>query len=234
MPATKVKQDVAPWRRRLYLPAYRVVDAGRYAGVSAQSIGHWHFRRGRSGVALPGRSRRESLSYYQLIEVAFVATFRNLGIPLQRIRKAREYAAQVLNSEYPFAEHSWMTEGYHVLLDLRNIEGETFIGRLVAADRHGQVGWKDVISDRFDQFDYEDDIALVWHLRNRSNPVLIDPRVSFGAPTVKGIPTWALKGRWDAGESILEIQDDFGLSGDEVRYGLLFEGVDFDNAKQGT
>ena len=226
------KQDVAPWRRRLYLPAYRVSDAGRYSDVAARTVSYWHFGRGRRGVALPGRSRREELSYYQLVEVAFVATFRKLGVSLQRIRKARDYAAQVLKSEYPFADQSWLTEGHHVLLELRDIEGQSFIGHLVVADEHGQMGWQDLISDRFHQFDYDNGIALVWHLRGRDNPVSIDPRVSFGAPTVKGIPTWALKGRWDAGERIRDIQEDFGLKEEDVRHALQFEGAETDDCQR--
>ena len=232
MTASKVKQDVAPWRRRLYLPAYRVSDAGRYAGVSARSVSYWHFGGSRTGAALPGRPRRQDLSYLELVEVAFVATFRSLGVTLQRIRKAREYASQVLKSEYPFAEYSWLTEGHQVLLDLRTVEGDAALGRLVAADSEGQVAWKDVVSDRFHQFDYDNGIALIWHLAGRISPVVIDPRVSFGAPSVSGVSTWTLKGRWDAGEGISDIQDDFGLSEDEVRYGLLFEGVEFDDVKQ--
>ena len=68
----------------------------------------------------------------------------------------------------------------------------------------------------------------MWHLRGRDNPVSIDPRVSFGAPTVKDIPTWVLKGRWDAGESVPDIQRDFRLSEDEINHGLQFEDVDLD------
>ena len=224
----QARLKVEPWRRRLYLPAYRVVDAGRYAGIPARTVSYWNFGRGATGATLLSRARKEGLSYYELIEVAFVATFRNLGVSLQRIRKAREYAAQALKSEYPFAEHSWMTEGHHVLLGLRKIEGDTFVGSLVAADRYGQIGWKEIISDRFHQFDYENGIALVWHPRDRQNPVSIDPRVSFGAPTVSGIPTWTLKGRWDAGESICDMQEDFRLSADDVRYALQFEGVELE------
>ena len=224
---TKSTESVAPWRRRLYLPAYRISDAGRYSEVSARTVRYWHFGGGRSSAALPGRARREELSYYQLIEVAFVATFRSLGVSLQRIRKAREYAAQMLKSEYPFADHLWMTEGHYILLDLRDTEGDAFVGRLIVTDRDGQVAWKDVISDRFEQFDYESGIAMVWHVRNKSNPVRIDPRVSFGAPTVNGVPTWILKGRWDAGESVTDIQEDFGLTKQETLHGLRFEGVDF-------
>ena len=184
------------------------------------------------GAALPGRSSRQDLSYLELVEVAFVATFRSLGVTLQRIRKARDYAAQVLKSEYPFAEYSWLTEGHQVLLDLRTVEGDAALGSLVVADSHGQVAWKRIVSDRFKQFDYDNGIALIWHLAGRTSPVVIDPRISFGAPSVSGVSTWALKGRWDAGEGISDIQDDFGLNEDEVRHGLQFEGVEFDNSKQ--
>ena len=181
---------------------------------------------------MPGRARREDLSYLELVEVAFVATFRDLGVPMQRIRRARDYAAQVLKSEYPFAEHSWLTEGHKVLLDLSTVEGDASAGRLVAADSEGQVAWKDVVSDRFHQFDYDNGLALAWHLASRKSPVVIDPRVSFGAPSVGGVPTWALKGRWDAGERVAEIKDDFGLSEESIRSGLLFEGVELENAPQ--
>ena len=232
MSSSGVKSNVAPWRKRLYLPAYRVGDAGRYSGVSARTVGYWHFGRSKAKAALPGRSRRQDLSYLELVEVAFVATFRGLGVSLQRIRRARDYAAQVLKSEYPFAEYSWLTEGHQVLLDLRTVEGDASVGRLIAADSHGQVAWKEVVSDRFHQFDYDNGIALIWHLDGRKSPVVIDPRVSFGAPSVSGVPTWALKGRWDAGESISDIGDDFGLGEDVVRYALLFEGVDLDDAPQ--
>lgn len=224
----QAKPKVAPWRRRLYLPAYRVGDAGRYAEVHPQTVSRWHLGNARTTATLPGRGKGNDLSYYQLVEVAFVATFRKLGVSLQRIRKARDYAGQVLKSEYPFAEHSWLTEGHHVLLELRETVGQDFVKDLIVADEHGQIGWREMIGERFHQFDYQDEIALVWHLRGRENPVSIDPRISFGAPNVKGVPTWALKGRWDAGERVADIQDDFGLSEEDIRSGLSFEGVEID------
>ena len=231
MKSSGIKPEVAPWRRRLYLPAYRVGDAGRYAGVPARSVSYWHFGGNGTGAALPGRARGQYLSYLELVEVAFVATFRGLGVPLQRIRKAKDYAAQVLKSEYPFAEYSWLTEGHHVLLELRTVEGDASMGRLVTADNQGQIAWKEAVSDRFHQFDYENGIALIWHLAGRRSPVVIDPRVSFGAPMVKGIPTWVLKGRWDAGESVSDIGDDFRMSEDDIRHGLRFEGVNVDDTQ---
>ena len=219
------ERNIEPWRRRLYLPAYQVRDAARYSGAAPQTVSYWRYRGGELGPALPGRIKRQSLSYLDLIEVAFVATFRGLGVPLQRIRKARAYAAQVLNSEYPFAEYKWLTEGHHVMLDLRELEDDATIDSLVVGDSSGQITWEGMVGERFAQFDYEQDLALTWHVRGRNNPVTIDPRISFGAPTVGGIPTWVLGGRWRAGESISDIQDDLGLSEEEISHGLDFEGI---------
>lgn len=214
-----------PWRRRLYLPAYQIADAARYSGAAAQTVSSWHNRDSGIGPALPRRRKGQPLSYLELAEVAFVATFRQLGVPLQRIRRARLYAAQVLKAEHPFAERNWLTEGHHLMLDLCQIHNDGPIGGLVVADAHGQTAWQEMVGERFAQFDYESGLALVWHVAGRDSPVVINPRVSFGAPTIRGIPTWALKGRWTAGESIEEMADDFGLDEDDVSMGLNFEGI---------
>ena len=226
MPTLTAERGSEPWRRRLHLPAYQIGDVVRYAGTAPQTVTYWHYRGGQLGPVLPGRVRRQPLSYLQLVEIAFVATFRALGVPLQRIRRARIYASQVLNSENPFAEYKWLTEGYHVMLDLRDVDSDPKIGRLIVGDSAGQIAWRDMVSERFAQFDYEDGLALVWWVRGRQMPVTIDPRVAFGAPTVKGVPTWALRGRWHAGESMPDIEEDFGLVEQDVRRALQFEDIE--------
>jgi len=215
-----------PWRRRLFLPAYRVSDAARYAGISPQTVAYWHYSSSEVGPALPGKERRVPLSYLQLIEVAFVATFRRLGVPLQRIRKAREYAQQTLQSEFPFAELRWRTEGYHLLLRLQEIEPANELNALIIADSAGQTAWAPLVGDRFAEFDYDDGgIAITWHCAGRQNPIKIDPRISFGAPIIRGIPTWVIKGRTIAGETIEEIQHEFDLDSEDVLVALKFEGI---------
>ena len=225
MSTTIASQDAARWRKRLALPAYHFRDAARYAGVATRTVTYWHRASADRPATLPGRELRRSLSYYELIEVTFVATFRRLGISLQKIRAARDYAARELNSEFPFVQYAWKTEGVHLMLQLRDIVGDAEAGKMVAADMHGQVAWGSVVAERFDEFDYQDEIAVVWHVASRGNPVSIDPRVAFGAPSVNGIPTWILKGRWDAGETIEDIQADYGLEHGDIVHGLRFEGV---------
>lgn len=214
------------WRRRLYLPTYTVGASARYAGTSPQTVAYWHYRGGKLGPALPNKERRAPLSWMQLVEVAFVATFRGLGVPLQRIRNAREYLGQMFETEYPFAQLDLKTEGHHVLMDIIETDPDVPVDAFIIADIAGQTAWQPLVADRFAQFDYEQGLAVVWHVAGRESRVMMDPRIAFGAPTMLGIPTWALRGRFQAGESIEDIGDDFALELPQVVEALEFEGVE--------
>lgn len=161
----------------------------------------------------------------QLIEVAVVAAFRKAGVKLPDIRAARDYAERTLKSEYPFAQYRFKTEGKSLWLDCEELEGEEGRGTLVKASQAGQLAWKGIIG-RLKEFEYEHEgVAIRWHVAGASSPIIIDPRISFGAPTVGGTPTWIIKGRWNAGESDTDIAEDFGLEKEQVRKALDFEGV---------
>jgi uncharacterized protein (DUF433 family) len=209
-----------PWRRRLFLPNYQIGEAAAYAQISPQTVVAWHKIK---ASMLTHRERRAALSYMQLIEMAVVAAFRKAGVPMKRIRAAREYAARTLKSEFPFAEYSFKEEGKHLWLDSGQIDVKA--GTVVSADQGGQLAWETVIG-RLREFEYEKHgIVLKWHVAGPSSPIVIDPRVSFGAPAIKGTPTWVIRGRWDAGESDTDIAEDFGIKKEDVKEALKFEGI---------
>lgn len=208
-----------PWRRRMLLPAYQIGEAADYAQVAPQTVAAWHRL---ESALLKQREQRSALSYMQLIEVAVVSAFRRAGVPMPRIRKARAWAAHELKSEYPFAEYQFKENARHLYLDSQQIDVKE--NTVVQADSAGQLEWESIIG-RLKEFEYEDQIALRWHVAGEGKPIIIDPRISFGAPAVRGIPTWVLRGRFDAGESDSDIADDFGLEKEEVREALKFEGL---------
>ena len=211
-----------PWFRRLYLPCYGVGEAARYAGTHSNTIANWHYR---GNPVVPGREHRRPLNYLELVEVAFVAFFRAVGLPLRKIRAARDYVAKNFTSEYPLAENQFKTEGMYILMEYHAFDPDPLFEQIIVADRGGQLAWTDLLGDKFEHFDYEYELALRWHPAGRDSLVVIDPRVSFGAPVVHGLPTWVVKGRWEAGESLDEISDDFGIPTDAVRDALAFERV---------
>ena len=56
-------RGIEPWRRRLFLPAYRVKDAAKFAEVNPRTVNYWCFGGGQSGPALPHRERGAAISW---------------------------------------------------------------------------------------------------------------------------------------------------------------------------
>ena len=194
------------------------------AEAHPHTVSRWF--RGQQPVFEPGKQLRAALSYHQLVEVAFVASFRLVGLSLQRIRKAHEYLAKMFHVEYPFAQLELKTDGVHILKELEDRE-DHHARKLVVADRAGQEAWPEVIAERIAQFEYEFGLALRWHPRGSGVPIIVDPRISFGAPIVEsaGVATWVLRERYESGESLRELEDDFSVPARELKAALEFEGV---------
>ena len=168
------------------------------------------------------------MSYLQLIEVAVVAAMRGSGISLSEIRDTREYASKTWRSEYPFAEHRFKTDGRSLFLDFQEMEGKKSRGTLIRPSRGGQLAWGEILG-RLREFHYErEGIVIRWHVAGPESDILIDPRVAFGSPHIDGVPTWVIKSRFDAGERLDEISEDFDLAEGQVREALCFEGIDPD------
>jgi uncharacterized protein (DUF433 family) len=233
MAATDLSRHTEPWRRRLRLPTYTLNDAARYARVHPNTLRYWFYGRPASEVrhrarpTVKEKERGVALTYLQLIEVAVVSAVREY-LSLKEIQRTHDYMAQTLRSEFPFAEYRFKTDGAHLLLALDQVERVPNVNALIITNRAGQETWTHLVRERLDEFIYEDDhgLAIRWRVGGQQSNVVIDPRISFGAPMIRGIPTWAVCGRWKAGEDIPDIQDDFGLDESEVRDALRFEGIE--------
>lgn len=202
------------WRSRLNLPNYEVREAAGYAHIHANTVWRWH-----KDTTLAAREAGSKLSYLQLIELAVAAACRQAGMKLADIRVARAFYAASYKTPHPFATLKLKTDGVDLALDAG-------AGQLVIGNKGGQLAWKDFIGERFKEFDYEDGLATRWHVGGKQSPVVIDPRVRFGAPHVAGVPTWLLRERWEAGEPMDEITDDLNLKPPQVAAALQFEGID--------
>ena len=222
MSSLVAERSEQPWFRRLYLPTYTVSEAARYVQAHSNTIANWHYR---GDPVLPGRERRKPLNYLELVEVAFVAFFRSVGFSMKKIRTARDYVAKTFSTEYPLAENQFKTEGMHILMEYHNFDPDPLFDQIIVADHSGQLAWTGLLGDKFEHFEYEYELALRWHPAGRNSLVVIDPRVSFGAPVVHGLPTWVVKGRWHAGESMDEICDEFGIPEEAVKDALDFERI---------
>lgn len=200
------------WKARLGIPNYEVREAARYAHIHANTVSRWHHD------TLSPKQPRDKLSYLQLIELAVAASARSAGMKLADIRAARAYYKGAFNTDYPFATLRLKTDGVDMAIDAG--------ADLLIGNRNGQLAWKTFIGERFKEFDYEGGLATRWHVAGVDSPVVIDPRVRFGAPHVAGVPTWLLRERWEEGEPIEELSEDLDLETSQIIAALKFEGID--------
>ena len=142
--------ETSSWKGRLDLPIYRLGSAAQYARTNVQRVSYWHRGAGRQrNVTLKRSHEVLLLSYLELIEVAFVATMRELGISLTKIRRTREYAAKELSSRHPFAEYDWKTNGVHLLLGLKQVDEDAHFDNAIVGNQYGQIGWHQLLDERF-------------------------------------------------------------------------------------
>lgn len=173
------------------------------------------------------RDTRAELSYMQLIEVAVVSAMRRGNIRLDKIKAAHDYFGKVLESEFPFAEYRFKAVGSEIGLEYDQIDPQSGFGKLIQSG--GQYGWSDILKPILRDFDYEDEgLAVRWRVAGPRSSVLIDPQIAFGAPQTGGVATWAVLGRYNAGESVSDIAGDLGLDDKKVIEALEFEGVEPD------
>jgi uncharacterized protein (DUF433 family) len=216
------------WRERLTAPAYRILEAARYARTSNQTIRNWeNLRRGRPVVT--SRPDREALSYLQLIEVGVVAAMRKADVKLVGIREAREYLSREFGSPFPFAQYRFKTDGKNLVMDYDQIVPADK-EKLLELNENGQLAWTPILAGLLQEFDYDSDLGTVtrWRVDGADSPIRIDPRIAFGSPHVSGIPTWVLRDRWKSGESVADIADDYELANDLVTAALRFERIEAD------
>ena len=220
------------WRSRLFIPNYRIGEAARYAHLSAQTVASWHGKPGSNKKpTLSTKEKGAALSYLQLIEVAVVASFRKSGVTLKKIKSAREYLSKHLEAEHPFAEYRFKTDGKELWMDYAQLHAKTD-KTLLAASMGGQLAWTDIIG-RLQEFEYDNEgLAIKWRVAGEDKQIVIDPRVQFGAPAIEGVATWVFKGRWESGEPIDEIADDFGVPNSAVFEALAFEGIEPESGRQ--
>lgn len=231
--ATASSRRAEPWRERLAIPNYPIGEASRYAGVRPGTVRNWHHREGGPRGPLATRAPGSALSYLQLIEVAVVAACRKAGMHLAEIAEAREFAAVQLGTDYPFAREGFKLRGKELLLEMKEIVGSSGDGKLVLLHKKGrnskgQLGWDAIIGPKLNEFDYDSELAVRWHVGGPSSPIVIDPRISFGSPAIKGTPTWLVRDRWLAGESPDYIARDLRLRVPDVTAALEFESVDIE------
>jgi uncharacterized protein (DUF433 family) len=215
--------------RELYKPAdlvdrpiYPLAQVAQYTGIPAVTVRSWVA--GRDYATSKGDrywphvikpaddAKGDFLSFTNLVEVYVLGALRKLHqVPMPRIRQAIWDLSDKFGDRHPLANRKMRIDGSrHLYLDE--------IGTLLKLDGSGQLAMREVMEPHLRRIVHENQYAIrlfPWAYEkpdiDSPMPVAIDPRVAFGKPFLvkSGVPTAAVADRFDAGELIAELAEDF-------------------------
>ncbi len=139
------------------------------------------------------------------------------------LRKAISYAENALGIERLLLSDELRTSGQDVFLEQ--------LRKLITLSRSGQMAMQQMLAAYLKRVDRDAD-ALPFRLyplrpawSGDKKTIVIDPRISFGRPTVagSGISTAALVDRFDAGEDLRTLAKDYRLDIAQIEDAVLYE-----------
>ena len=165
---------------------YSIPDVARILHLDPAFVRRWlneywgnRFKIGKKNFSTWGKGRERSIHFYILIEFYVFYQLRKQGLSAQSIAKSHEIIAGELNTQFPFATSSILTDGRKILY---KIDDDTIIN----ADKTRQLNFVAIIKEFCQQMDFgKDQLAIrYWPLGKEKN-IIVDPHHQLGQPTIK-------------------------------------------------
>ena len=209
------------WRTN---PLYTVPEAAHMAHVSSNTVRNWLYGREHQGPLFTAPPT-PMVSFLQLVEIVIAANFRKAeNVSFDRVRRAYVNAKEILQLEYPFAYAELRAIGGHIVHAIHEQTSEPIYQ---AMDEPTQWTMPALVSNIVDQIRYERKLAAQWYPVGDKAPIVVDPRITSGVPTIsgRGVTVRIIRKRFMAGQEIDFIARDFELENtvveQAIRYGEL-------------
>lgn len=197
-------------------------ETAGYLGIPKSTIQWWARPADRTQpliTCFPRRGREATVPFIGFAEAYVLSAFRGAGVPLQRIRPAVERLSATIGIEHALASERLYTDGAEVLYDYAVGHDEGDLLQLVVV-RTQQRQFSDLVKRYLRRINYASDgwAASVRLPTFGTAQVIVDPKVGFGLPLVAhgGARVEDLVDRFQAGDSVANIAEDFGVPPEEV------------------
>jgi len=200
---------------------YTIADAARTLHLNSGTLRTWVKGRGRQPAVIDLDGEGEYLSFFNLIEAHILSSIRrNHELSLQSIRAAIQYVKLGLNVARPLIEQKFATDGVDLFSDHLDI--------LLNCSRHGQQAIKPVMELYLKQVEWDSAGAPIrlypisHAAKGGQTLIVVSPTLAFGRPVIKGsgVPVEELVSRKQAGDSVRDLVDAFGLPPDVIKEAL--------------
>ena len=211
---------------------YTFGEAARIADISAMTVRNWVLGNplaqggARPPLLTTKRVQGPLVSFLQLVEIIVAARLRKAeGATFAAVRKAHANAQQELGFEHPFAHLDLLTIGSHISNVIRSDGEEESFQALDEPTQWTLPGVIALESLSKNELDYEEKLAARWWPGGRGSLIVVDPRISAGAPTIagRGVTAAAVWSRFHKAQESLEfIMRDYQLEQEQVEAALRY------------
>jgi len=219
---------------------YSMREAARLLEMNTTTLGRWadgytfphrgdmRFSRPVMHRQLPDMHGRAFLTFLDLIELKFIALFRRVKVSMPVIRAAARRAAELLESDHPFAVRGFATDGKSIFVDMieAGLHVEGMSEREIVIELHlAQRVFGPMVRPFLIQIEFGEREAHRWWPRGRDHRIVIDPSRAFGRPIdhQTSVPTFALYYASLSGASAEEVADWYEVPLGAVREAIAYE-----------
>lgn len=211
------------WRTQ---PMYSFTEVAHLSHVSVSTVRNWLLGYTNEQGEVGPLFRRppeegKACSFLQLIEIVVAAKFRKAEHKsFKTVRLAYDNAQRLHRLAYPFASMELKAIGGHIVHIMR-IPGAS----LQALDQPEQFTIPDLVQETLGQLEYEYELATRWYPIGKQIPIVVDPRIGAGLPTIEGsgVTIQVIRKRWkEARQTFKFIAKDFELDEDVVEKALQY------------
>ena len=218
------------------LPAYGIGEAAHYLRIPPSTLRTWV--RGRTYPTTSGDQyfkpvieladdSRGLLSFVNLIEAHVLGAIRHAGVGFRNIRCGLDYLDEQFPSPHLLADKDFQTDGMDLFI--QHLED------LINVSQSGQLAMRPVLETYLMRIERDiDGVATRLRLFTRRDMppeeiqppiVIVDPRIEFGRPVLVGshIATKVIYQRFEAGDSIEELADDYARTSSEIEEAIRCE-----------
>ncbi len=217
-------------------PAYSITEAAAYLHLHPATLRSWLVgttygrgsrRRHFEPVIRPAQTQGQIfLSFINLVEAHVLSAIRRTHkIPLQRMRPIIERLKKEAGNDHPLATVKLAAMGKELFLDSPD-------SPLVSLSHADQTALREVLAAYLCRIEcdahglpirlYPFSSTSDYKVENDRRPIVINPQVAYGKPVLRGTAVRAelIVERWQAGESIDQLAEDYGRDRAEVEEAL--------------
>ncbi|MGE5114685.1 MAG: DUF433 domain-containing protein [Acidobacteriaceae bacterium] len=219
------------------LPIYSSAEASFYLDVPKVTIHNWLRARTFKDkvfqpLVVPADPVAPTLSYNNLAELHILSVVTRVHkVKMKDVRRAMDYIKENYPSSHPLLSREFRTDGHDLFAKIAEggrLDPET--NQIVNFTRHGQLGLSEILEQYLERVIRDENfLPLKFYPVARGQDknqkiVCIMPTVSSGRPIIDeiGIPVSSLWNRFDAGDTIPELADDYEISEDAVRAAIRY------------